>query len=203
MTEGGGTRAATSGGLAARILFAWRDLRGSVRSLARQNPSEGYLLLLAMLSGLFWFLSTIAVIYATPPAVVVEEGAIYSRIGGEFAGAVIFRTLGLYLVALVGWGIARAFGGTGSAKDSRIALFWASLVAGPVMLVATLGQIALAPPVMEEWISLLVGQIGVVAFIWATAENFSEMHGFRQSWPALAVLGLLTLALLLIAKLLQ
>ena len=203
MTKDGSDRADISGGLAARILFAWRDLRGSVRALAERNPSEGYLLFLAMLSGLFWFLSAMAVMYATPPTIVVEEGAIYSRIGAEFAGALIFRTLGLYVVALAGWGIARACGGTGSARDSRTALFWASLVAGPLVLAMTLGQVALAPPVSDEWVSMLVGQIGMIAFIWATAENFSELHGFRQSWPALAVLGLLTLALLGTAKLLQ
>ena len=203
MTDSGSDPAATGGGLAARILFAWRDLRGSVRALAGQSPSEGFLLFLAMLSGVFWFLSEVAVILTTPPNVVVQEGEIYSRIGAEFAGAVLFRTLGLYLVAMAGWGIARLFGGTGSAKDSRIALFWASLVAGPVMLAATLGQIVLAPPVTEQWVALMIGQIGVVAFIWATAETFSEMHGFRKSWPALAVLGLLTLGLLALAKLLQ
>jgi len=184
-------------GIVARVLTAWVDLRGSMRAVIEAGPSEGTLLVFAMASGLLRFLGRLADLWLGPEAARAGREELVSRIGAEFAGAMVFRVIALYALALLVWGGVRAAGGTGGPRQTRIALFWSALVAAPVMLAATLAglaagaaRLALAP-VLE----LAAG----LAFAVALAAGLAEAHGFRSTWRVLAAIvaavGLLALAL--------
>jgi len=184
--------------LTERIVSAWGDLRGSMRALLAAGPSEGFLLFLAMLSGLILLLGNLAVLWLGPAGAMAPD-AIVMRVGAEVVGALFYRTLGLYLVAGLGWALARAFGGVGSGRDSRAALFWAALVAAPVGFGAGLAEAVLAP-VAPLWLAETAGQAGMLAFALATAHCMAEAHGFKSAWAVFAVIAavLLTIALLLV-----
>lgn len=172
-----------------QVLGAWADLRGSTRRLLASDPREGTLLALALASGAIWFLGRIAGLWLSPEAAGLGEAALIGRAQAEFVAAVFFRTLMLYAVAALAGLAARAFGGTGGWKDTRAAVFWAALVAAPVLLAVNV-LAALLEPVSEP-AAAVIRSLGGLAFAWAFAVCIAEAHGFRSG---LAVLGVIAAA---------
>lgn len=164
-----------------------------MRAVLASRPSEATLLVFAMLSGVFHFLGTLATLWLGREASGLGQDELLSRIGAEFAGALVFRTLALYGVALAAWAIARAFGGAGSIYASRAALFWSALVAAPVMLGAALLS-TLAGPFLGGHAGAVFRIAGGLAFAVAFAFCLAQAQGFRSGWRVLAVMALLAMA---------
>lgn len=165
-----------------------------MRAILDARPSESTLLVFAMLSGLFHFLGRLAEIWLGPGG--GARGELLSRVAGELGGALVFRTMALYALAALAWGLARAFGGAGGAYESRAAFFWAALVAAPVILALTLAETLIAP---AEQLRLVWA--GYLAYAVAVAAFMAEAHGFRRVLPVLGVIlglagGLAALAVL-------
>lgn len=182
-------------GAAARVLTAWADLRGATRAVLDARPSEGALLALAMLSGVLHFLGEVAGVWLGPEGRGLGGDEVIARIGAGFVGALIFRVLFLYLLAGAVWGIARSCGGTGSAYETRVAVFWAALVAAPVLLAADLAGVALAASA-GRGLAALAGLASEVAFAVAFAHAVAEAHGFSRPWLVLAAVAVPLVALL-------
>lgn len=178
-------------GLALRVLGAWGDLRGATRALLDARPSEALLLSFALLSGFLWFLGQVARLWLAPGTGAMAPDVLIGRVAAEFVGAMLFRTLALYGLAALVRLVARAFGGTGTWRDARAAVFWAFLVAAPVVLVAGLGALVLPEPVRA-----VAGSLGSVALAVALAHGIAEAEGFRRPWAVLAVVGGASLAVL-------
>ena len=176
-----------SGGVLWRMLGAWADLRGSMRAELDRGPSEGRLLFYVMLSGLIWFIGRYAVLVNGPLGPVIPEGQFVGRVGLEFVSAIFFRTLAFYALAALAGAVARAAGGSGGWRDSRAALFWAALVAAPVILAATLLSLLLTG--VPGQAGAIAGMLGAVAFAWAVAQCIAEAHGFTSAWRVLAAVA--------------
>jgi len=172
-------------GVIMRMLTAWRDLPGSMRAVLAERPGEGALLAMAMLSGLLRFLGRLAGLWLGPGAAGTPPEALLSRIGAEFAGALVFRTLALYAVALLLWGLARLLGGRGGVYATRATLFWAALVAAPVMLMADLAGLAAAA---LGGGTMAAGVLGGMAFALAAAHGVAAAHGLALWRAGLVVL---------------
>ncbi len=182
-----------SGGVFWRMLGAWADLRGSMRAELDRDPSEGRLLFYVMLSGLIWFIGRQAVLVYGPLGPVIPEDEFVGRVAAGFVAAIFFRTLAFYALAALAGLIARAAGGGGGWRDTRAALFWAALVAAPVILAATLLSLLLTG--VPGQAASIASMLGAVAFAWATAQCIAEAHGFTSAWPVLAVVATLAVAL--------
>ena len=182
-----------SGGVVWRMLGAWADLRGSMRTELDREPSEGRLLFYVMFAGLFRFAGAAMVLAYGPLALMMPDDVFRGQIAASFVVIFFFLSLLYYAVAATGGGLARAMGGTGSWYDSRAALFWAALVAAPAILASKLLALVLAGlpgPVVGS-----VEMLGEVAFAWTTAHCFAEAHGFASVWRVLAVVAGLAAAL--------
>lgn len=187
--------------LPARVLFAWGDLRGSIRWLLARDPSEGFLLMLALVSGVFSFMERMLRLWSNPASAARSEDALLAEASGEFMAAMVFRTLALYAVAAVAWLLSRSRGGTGTARATRAAWFWSALIAGPVGLAAALVEIAIAP-LVPAMVATAIGQTGVAAYALAAATTTAEVHGFRHTWTVLAAIVAAVLAILAVPLLL-
>ncbi len=181
-----------SGGVFWRMLGAWADLRGSMRAELARGPSEGRLLFYVMLSGLIWFVGRIAVLVYGPLGPTIPEAEFAGRVGLVFLSAIFFRALAFYALAALAGLIARAAGGGGGWRDSRAALFWAALVAAPVILAATFLSLLLTG--MPGQAGAIASMLGAVAFAWAVAQCFAEAHGFTSAWRVLAAVATLAAA---------
>jgi hypothetical protein len=174
------------------MLGAWADLRGSMRIELDRDPSEGRLLFYVMLSGLFWFFGRYATLVYGPLGPAIPEQVFVGRVGLEFISAVFFRTLLFYPLAALAGAVARMAGGSGGWRDTRAALFWAALVAAPVMLAGTLLSLLLTGvPGQAEAIA---GMLGAVAFAWVVAQCIAEAHGFASAWRVLGAVATLVAA---------
>ncbi|MCL5775894.1 hypothetical protein M1105_02620 [Limibaculum sp. FT325] len=173
--------AAAIGGqaLALRVLTFWADMRGSMRGLLAEAPSEGRLLFLAMLSGLVAFLSGVAGLWLDPAAARIPPDELTARVAANFVGAVFFRTLALYGLAGIAGLAARAAGGHGDWRASRAAVFWSALAAAPVGFAATLADGF--GPNGEGWAAIFIQSLAPVALAVALSWCLAEAHGFRRA----------------------
>lgn len=178
-------RAWTDGGLAWRVLFAWADLRGSMRAELDRVPGEGRLLFYAMLSGAIWSVGEIAPLRQAVVAGPSGEAEFLGRASAAVGGALFIRTLALYGLAALGHLIARALGGQADWRESRAALFWAALVSAPAMVaLALLAQVA-----GGDGASDAARSAGSVVFALAAAATIAEAHRFAGLWRGLAVVA--------------
>lgn len=176
-----------------RRVVALSDLRGTMRWLLDRNPREGTLLALAMLSSLIWFVGRVVEPLLLPPG--FGGRLTVGLLQAEFVSAMFFRTLMLYALAGLAGLVARAFGGTGSWKDSRSATFLAAVIAAPVMLAATaLGATMADVPGPTP---AMFRSIGGIAFAWAFSFCIAEAHGFRNGLLVLGVVVAIGLAFML------
>lgn len=195
-------RAPAQGPLAAglSIFAAWRDRRASMARLLEQDPGEARLLAIAMAAGATLFATNVAVFAIQGGFRALGEEAVATRIAEFAAGAFIYHTLGLYLIAALGGLVARACGGRGPYRLSRAAMFWGRLTAAPVMVIAGLASALLAPhaPLLAK----LMQSVGPVALAWTLSGCYAEAYGFRQTWKVLGVITGLVLGILLTLRLL-
>lgn len=180
-----------------RIIDAWIDMRSSSRRLIAENPNEGRLVFLILLSDLIFFLSWSIKTIVAPISSAAEY--IPAEIGLFLVFALMVRTPCMYLFSLVVFGVAKLFRGKGTWYETRVCVFWAALVSAPFSFIAallTVGMYGLedyVPVFKEEWISLPPYWLGLIPFVWLISEGISESHKFKNSSPVFMVMTLLSL----------
>jgi hypothetical protein len=182
-----------TGGVLWRMLGAWADLRGSMRVELDRAPSEGRLLFYAMFAGLFRFAGAAMALTYGPLALVTPADVFRGKIAAAFIVIFLFLPLVYYAVAAIGGALARSMGGSGGWYNSRAALFWAALVAAPVILASKLLALILAG--LPGLVTGSVEMLGEVAFAWTTAHCFAEAHDFDSAWRVFAVVAALAAAI--------
>ena len=184
-----------------RIYDAWVDMRSSSRRLIAENPNEGRLVFLILLSDLIFFLSWSIKTVVSP----ISSAADYipAEIGLFLVGALMVRTPFMYLFSLVVFGIAKLFRGQGTWYETRVCVFWAALVSAPFSFIAALVTVGMngledyVPVFQQEWISLPPYWLGLIPFVWLISEGISESHKFKNSSPVFIVMTLLSLICLI------
>ena len=83
-------------------------------------------------------------------------------IAGEFMRLIFLLPLFLYLIALISHGVMRLFKGQGTAFSARLALFWAFLASGPLILLVGLVSGFVGPGVQLEVTKLVYW----IVFLW-------------------------------------
>jgi len=178
-------QALAQGGLLWRVLAAWAGLRASMQGELARAPGEGRLLLYAMLSGAIWVLGELLVLrYALSPQP-LTEAAFLGQASALVAGALFVRTLALYGLAALAHAVAKALGSSAGWRTSRAALFWAALVAAPIMVGAALLSLLLADTLAET--RAIAHGVGSLILAWAMASCIAEAHGFAGIWRGVAV----------------
>ncbi|GMG83585.1 hypothetical protein LNKW23_27980 [Paralimibaculum aggregatum] len=181
-------------GMTIRVLGAWRDMRGTMRAVLDGRPSETALLVFILVSGLLHFLGSMAEFWLDPRSIGLEQGEALANIYWLGIFFFVVRTIGLYMLALLGHLLARAFGGRGDAYASRAAMAWAALVAAPVWLMLKFLGLSLQGEIGHEP-ARAIGEFGYIPFIYALAHCFAEAHGFQRTWAVLGVIALLVMML--------
>jgi hypothetical protein len=182
-----------------RVLGAWADLRGSMRTELDRAPSEGRLLFYLVLSQIVWLIGKLMELSFGPLAPIYTSDDLAREASGHVA-SLFFRMLLMYGLAALGHGVSRAFGGTGSWRDSRAALFWAALVAAPAILAATL--LSMLVTGLSWQAGSIASMLGAVALAWALAHCLAEAHGFAGAWRVLAAVAVLAGLVVALAHLL-
>ncbi|MBK0400211.1 hypothetical protein H0I76_13515 [Limibaculum sp. M0105] len=174
--------------LALRVLTFWADIRGSMRALMAEAPSEGRLLFLAMLSGFVAFLANVTGLWLDPATAAIGPDELTARVAALFVGAILFRTLALYGVAGIAGLAMRAAGGCGDWQASRAAVFWSALAAAPIGFAATFA-IGMSPQ-EGGWTPIFIQSLASVAHAVALSICLAEVHGFRRAWPVFVCVSL-------------
>jgi len=148
----------------------------------KQLSGEAQLLAMAMLVCFVGFLAGLPRELARVP----DEARLQAA-GWLFTGAMFFGPLFLIGLAALSHLLARPFGGRANWQQARLALFWALVLAIPLLIVAEFGP---------WW----VGLASMIATGWIWAETLSEAEEFSQSWKVfLAVVAPVTLIALSLA----
>ncbi|MEL6582908.1 MAG: YIP1 family protein [Pseudomonadota bacterium] len=169
----------------ARWFEALHDMRGSVRKLNAEEPPEGRLVFFVLLSSMITFLSWTMKGVIVPSA---DAGQILPiALTLYLLATLILRTAGLYLSAsVIGW-VCRWFGGQGSARQTRMAMFWGALVAAPIGLAFAILNVALVqfatgvPQIALSTLNALAYLAGSLAFFWYVGAALAEAHQFRST----------------------
>lgn len=180
-----------------KVLFAWFNMSKSTRQLICKDPSEGYLLVLLLMSDMAFFLSW------TMRAVIVPNKSGVSVISLEIGGLLILSLLGrtalMYLFAMVAGAIARIFGGSGTWRNTRIAVFWAAFVTAPFGVMAAILSVLFTnlefyyPIFGGAWIALPPYYLGVLPFVWYVSLAVARAHGFRKVSPIFLIMSVVSL----------
>ena len=183
-----------------RIYDAWKDMRASSRRLIDENPNEGRLIFLVLMSDLIFFLSWTIKTIVAPISSAAEH--IPAEIGLFLVGALMVRTPFMYMFSLIVFGIAKLFRGQGSWYETRVCVFWAALVSAPFSFIAALVTVGMygleerIPLFQQEWITLPPYWLGLIPFVWLISEGITESHKFKNSSPVFMVMTLLSLVIL-------
>jgi len=184
-----------------KVLSAWFNMSKSTRRLILANPGEAYLLFLLILSDLAFFLSW------TLKAVIVPNEAGISLISVEIGllllVSLVGRTAAMYFFAMLAGSVCRLFGGFGSWRATRIAVFWAAFVTAPFSVAAALFSVLFTnlemyyPIFGAAWISMPPYWFGLLPFVWYLSVAITQAHGFRRVSPIFMGLSLVSLVALM------
>lgn len=187
-------------GLVARVLAAYPNVRASMARELAAGRDEPQLLAYVMGGAAVLFVASLPRIVVAPPAEVAamgEDGA-FGFFLANLITFIFFAPLFLYGVAALARIVARAFGGTGGWRDTRLATFWALMVNAPVLLVAALAGMMLRLTGAAGFADA-VGMAAGLACAWVWSACLAEAHGFARVWPVLlvqiAIVGGLAVAL--------
>ncbi len=169
-------------GLVAEMLRAYPDPRAAMRRQIRAGLAEPRALFHLMAAcGLFFIASLPAAIRSA--RAIDTDAPVAAAVGAHLFGFLFLAPLLLYAAGLVVHGLARAFGGSGSALAARSALFWSLLLAAPVALalslVGALAEIVSGSAVLP-WLSVL-GYAGLALWVWFFAASLAEAERFEAS----------------------
>ena len=164
--------------VASDMFESWRRPRSVMRRLAARDKSEPF-----AFSFLLAFL-LLALAGAAPgvarEAYMAGDAALTPRL---FATALaLLATIPVwYLLAALGYLVARAFGGKGSYYGGRLALFWSLLAITPAMLVQGLVQGLVGAGQLANLLGMAVGAGFLVLWVSALRE--------MESWIKVAIIG--------------
>lgn len=169
-------------GLVAEIFRAYPDPRGAMRRQIRAGLVEARALFHLMAACGLFFMASLPAAIRSARGIDTEE-PVTAAIGAHLFGFLFLAPLLLYVAGLIVHGIARLFGGRGSALGARSALFWSLLLAAPVALalslIGVLVEIAAGPAVLP-WLSVL-GYAGLALWGWLFAASLAEVEQFEAS----------------------
>lgn len=175
-----------------RVWEAWRDMPASTRRLIAEQPTEGRLLFYVILSDMVFFLSWTMKTVLAPTA--AAQGRMPLEMAGYMAVAFLMRTAVLYLFAAGAFAVCATAGGSGSWRDTRVAVFWGALVSAPFGFLAASLTVALAvgerslPALGDPVLALPTYYVGLVPFLWFIAAGLAAAHGWKKtSWPFLGL----------------
>ncbi|SDW30971.1 hypothetical protein SAMN05444336_101662 [Albimonas donghaensis] len=178
--------------LGERVLEGWRDMRASTKRLIAEAPSEGRLLFYVVISDMVFFLSWTMKTVLAPTA--AAQGQMPLEMGAYMVIAFLMRTAVLYVFAAGAYALCALVGGSGSWKDTRIAIFWGTLVSAPFGLLAASLTVGLSlgersiPALGDPILALPTYYVGLVPFLWFISAGLAAAHGWvKTSWPFLAL----------------
>lgn len=172
-------------GIVEAVFAAYPRFRASMARQLEERPEESRLLAYVMGVCLALFLGRLpALLYAPQGSL---EGGLAAHVTMALVSILFFLPLFLYGVAALVRVVARAFGGTGGWYETRLATFWALLVAAPLQLTAALtsNALSLAGPSTAGLIASLAAGVAA-AWIWAAC--LAEAHGFRHTGAVFAAM---------------
>jgi len=179
-----------------RILDAWKDMRTSTRRMIQERPSEGRLLFFVLISDLILFVSWGIKTVVSPNSMMLEvlpDGAPLILIA-----VLLFRTISVYLFALVVSLILRMFGGKGTFRDTRVGIFWGTFVAAPFELFSAVITFFMAklegvmPFLGNEMIALAPLWFALIPYVWFVSAGATEAHGFKKVFPLFLSMSVLS-----------
>ncbi|MEL6118715.1 MAG: YIP1 family protein [Pseudomonadota bacterium] len=100
----------------------------------------------------------------------ITEQDLQPLLGGALMGWVFIAPLIFYLLAFIAFLVCKAFGATGSAYNSRFAMFWSFLAASPLILLHGLVAGFVGPGAGLSF----VGILWCVVFLWFWLSNMRE-----------------------------
>jgi hypothetical protein len=178
-----------------RIIDAWKDMPASTRRLIAEHPSEARLLFFVLLSDLIFFLSFSVKTVVSPTS--IAQSALPDDVALLLVVALMVRTGSIYAFSFILGLILRAFGGTGTLKDTRAGVFWGSFVSAPFEVLAAILAVSMAsmegamPFLSGETLSLAPLWLGLLPYIWFVSAGATAAHGFKRFYPLFAALSLL------------
>lgn len=171
----------------ARVLNSYLDMQTTTRQFIAEKPSEGRLLLVLMLSNLFFVLSWSIKALITPTASAAE------MMGADvtlwIVMAMMLRITAIYAMALVIGVVCKALGGNATMQETRAGVFWGAFVAAPIglaiaglaSLIASLDQAL--PFLQYESIQMMPYWLGLVPFIWFVAKGAASANRLNNTIP--------------------
>ncbi len=196
-SAGHGTFQTDRSGMLPRVIDAWKNMRASTRRLIEEDPSESRLLFYVLMSDMVFFLSWSLKAVVKPSA--GAESIIPANVGILMVGALLVRTLTIYIFTFILGAILRMFGGKGSWKDTRAGVFWGSFVSAPFGLLAALVAVSLTllepnfPALKESWVALPPYWIGLIPFTWFVSYGIAEAQGLQRASLIFMVLSVLAI----------
>lgn len=149
------------------IVASYRGPRRVMRRLLGLGESEGRALATLMAGCLVTFVAQWPRLARQAH---IDEVELQPLLGGALMGWIFIAPLGFYLLAFIAHLVCRAFGATGSAFDSRFAMFWSFLAASPFLLLHGLvaGFIGQGVPLT------IVSVLWLAIFAWFWLSNMRE-----------------------------
>jgi hypothetical protein len=152
------------------ILASYRRPRQVIARKLADGPREDRALATAMGACAMAFVAqwpSLSRAAALDPSVPLQ-----ARMGAALLASVFLLPLILYALSLISHGVARAFGGKGSAFASRMALFWAMLAIAPLMLLHGLTRGFLGDGLQATALGALV----LAVFLWMWLSMLMQAH---------------------------
>jgi uncharacterized membrane protein len=156
--------------LITRILKTYPAPREAFRAEMAREPGEERLLAFAMLAALVTFLGNLPNLLTMP-----TDAPRNALIGASLVMTLILGPIMLYCVAGLSHFVAGFFRGKGSYRSARHALFWAVIVAAPILLGYALIRIILDPLPAGSWAILPAIQLFT---LWLWASFLAEVEAF-------------------------
>ena len=182
-------------GLHERIWLSYRDIRGAIRGLIAERPSEARLLFFVLMSDVIFFFSWTLSLVVAPGRETKAQLPI--EIALMLIVIFLFRTATLYAFSGIVGAICRMIGGKGAWWETRTAVFWASLAAAPVgVLCALIGAGLLHAALLEESTILLMRfTLGFAVFVYFPSAAVAEAQRFQRTSPVFIVFSVLAVTL--------
>lgn len=146
----------------------WRDIAETyvapARVAARKQahaPTEATLLAYLMFASLIAF-------FARAPRLVADVDPALttsSFMGAQFAAAMIFGPLFLYLLAYLSQLVARIMGGTADGQGTRLALFWPLLALQPLVILGEIVSLSEPDAVASTVLSVAVAALFIYTWM--------------------------------------
>jgi len=189
--------------LSERVIDAWSNMRGSTRRLIDEQPSEARLFFYLILSDMIFFLSWSLKVLVAPTSGSVLQMPM--EIGLWLVIALFCRSFGMYFFSILLGSGARVMGGTGTWKETRIAVFWGALIAAPFGFLFAIVTVVLTKLghnyqiLNNEWLALTPYWLSLLPFVWGISAGLAEAHGFKRTGAVFVGMALLAASIVFLA----